>query len=286
MVECERSGVMEETALRTVKAETEEEESASPVVVVRYADDHDREDSRTEAGDQEDTRSDENDSDASDARGKKRSRETSTESGSDPRSTMGRTSSKKRGRSAIKSVDERFTDLMDFKQKFGHFNVKRTGEYKSLGIWCSALRVAYKKIQNGETNTKYKLTPEHKRKLEDAGFKWCLVLSAYKTFDERYAELMKYKEKCGHCNVSQLSVEYKSLGMWCNNLKRAYRKIQNRQAPHTKLTEENIRKLDDAGFKWTADWHSRAKGKIKIVGGDSGTDGDSWCDGEYEYFAC
>ena len=35
-------------------------------------------------------------------------------------------------------------------------------------------------------------------------------------FDERYAELMRYKEKFRHCNVRHKgSVEYPSLGSWC-----------------------------------------------------------------------
>jgi len=46
-----------------------------------------------------------------------------------------------------------------------------------------------------------KLTQENIQQLEDAGFKWSV--STPRTFDERYAELMKYKEKVGHCNASE-----------------------------------------------------------------------------------
>ena len=150
--------------------------------------------------------------------------------------------------SRYKSFDERFKDLMGFRQKFGHCNVsqKTTGEYKSLRQWCNHLRMSYKKIQKKETPHN-KLSPENIRQLEDAGFKWTLASA----FDERVAELMEYKEKNGHCNVQQRTTgEYKSLGVWCNNLRAAYKKIQKGETPVRKLTQENIGKLEDAGFKW------------------------------------
>jgi len=152
----------------------------------------------------------------------------------------------KQGRSANKSFDERFKDLVDFQQKFGHCDVprKKSSEYQSLGKWCDQLRVSYKKIQNRKTPA-IKLTEDRMRQLEDAGFK----LSPC-TFDKRYAELMKFKEKFGHCNVTrEKSAEYKSLGNWCSSLRRAYKKIQKNETPNYKLTEENIQQLEDGGFK-------------------------------------
>jgi len=152
------------------------------------------------------------------------------------------------GRSSNKSFDERFTALMGYKHKFGHCNVpqKKSGDYLSLGNWCSNLRSAYKKIQKSETPA-MNLTPENIRQLEDAGFRWSRTTS----FDKGYAELMEYKEKNGHCNVSETkSSVYKSLGKWCSNLRSAYKKIQKRETPNHKLTPENIQQLDDAGFKW------------------------------------
>jgi len=154
------------------------------------------------------------------------------------------------GRAAIKSFYERFKDLMDFKHKFGHCNVptKQFAEYQSLGVWCSKLRCSYRNIQQRET-PQIKLTQERIRQLEDAGFKWSLSSS---TFDEQFAELMKYKEKFGHCNVSRREpVEYQSLGFWCDHLRAAYKKIQNSETPKHKLSEEQIRQLEDAGFKWS-----------------------------------
>jgi len=138
---------------------------------------------------------------------------------------------------------------MGFKQKFGHCNVpRRTAEYQSLGIWCSHLRTSYKQFQNGETPSN-KLTPENMQQLEDASFKWSV--STARTFDERYAELMKYKEMVGHFNVPRRSVEYQSLGRWCSHLRTSYKRTQKGQTPNIILTPENMQQLEDAGFKWS-----------------------------------
>jgi len=140
---------------------------------------------------------------------------------------------------------------MRYKEKFGHCNLtpKKSGEYKSLGNWCHTLRTTYKQIRKRET-PHLKLTEEHIRQLEDAGFKWSL--STCSTFDERYTELMKFKEKFRHCNVPRSkSGEYQSLGNWCNNLRSSYKQIRKRETPRRKLTEDHIRQLEDAGFKWS-----------------------------------
>ena len=63
---------------------------------------------------------------------------------------------------------------------------------------------------------------------------------------QRFNDLMAFKAKYGHCNVSQLS-ENTSLGQWCSELRE---KIQNNQKPRTKLSDAQIQWLNDAGFMW------------------------------------
>jgi len=151
---------------------------------------------------------------------------------------------------SLSTFDERYAELMKFKEKFGHCNVpqKNSGKYLSLGRWCNNVRVSYNKIQKGEIPY-YKLMDENIRKLTDAGFQWSL--DTRMTFDERYAELMAFKKKFGHCDVSRReSVEYQSLRGWCDKMRMAYKKIQKNERPHHTLTEDNIRQLENAGFKW------------------------------------
>jgi hypothetical protein len=146
------------------------------------------------------------------------------------------------------AFDKRFIDLMAFKAKYGHCDVPRTGEDASLGKWCSKLRLSYKKIQNNQ-KPPIKLSEGQIQRLNDAGFKWCLRKAAGSAFDKRFIDLMAFKAKYGHCNVSTLGKDA-SLGKWCSELRRSYKKIQNNQKPANKLSDEQIQRLNDAGFKW------------------------------------
>ena len=144
--------------------------------------------------------------------------------------------------------DERFNDLMSFKAKYGHCNVSKRGENASLGHWCYKLRGSYKKIQNNQKPNR-KLSDEQIQRLNDAGFNWSLR-KVGPGFDERFNELMAFKAKYGHCDVSHTGEDV-SLGKWCSDLRGSYKKIQNNQKPRTKLSDAQIRRLNDAGFKWS-----------------------------------
>ena len=37
---------------------------------------------------------------------------------------------------------------------------------------------------------------------------------------------------------------------WCGTVKLSYKKMQNNQKPKIKLSDEQIQRLNDAGFKW------------------------------------
>jgi hypothetical protein len=161
-------------------------------------------------------------------------------------------SGNKRKRPALLRVkhlfDDRFTKLMAFKSKCGHCDVSTLGEDASLGKWCSQLRLSYKKIQNHQ-KPKIKLSDEQIQRLNGAGFKWSLR-KVGSGFDDHFNDLMSFKAKYGHCNVSTLG-EDASLGKWCSNLRASYKKIQNNQKPNIKLSDGQIQRLNGAGFKWS-----------------------------------
>jgi hypothetical protein len=165
---------------------------------------------------------------------------------------------KRKRHAPIKSFDERFNDLMSFKAKYGHCDVSKRGEDASLGQWCSQLRGSYKKIQNNQ-KPRMKLSDEQIQRLNDAGFKWSLQQQALpnnddpresSVFDKRFNDLMAFKAKYDHCDASQTG-ENASLGRWCSALRVSYKKIQNNQKPNMKLSDEQIQRLNDAGFKWS-----------------------------------
>jgi len=88
--------------------------------------------------------------------------------------------------------------------------------------------------------------------LDEADFKWSIETSPRRTFDERFEELMKFKDEFGHCNVPQTkSCVYYALGQWCSNLRKSYKQIQRRETPRYTLAHEGIRRLEEADFKWS-----------------------------------
>jgi hypothetical protein len=76
-----------------------------------------------------------------------------------------------------------------------------------------------------------------------------LKVGSGSSFDERFIDLMSFKAKYGHYNVS-IRGENSSLGQWCSQLRVSYKKIHNNQKPSIKLSDEQIQRLSDAGFKW------------------------------------
>jgi hypothetical protein len=140
---------------------------------------------------------------------------------------------------------------MSFKAKYGHCDASQCGEDASLGLWCTKLRVSYRKMQHNHKPT-MKLSDAQVQRLSDAGFKWCLQKKErepMKTFDERFNDLMSFKAKYGHCDVSELG-EDASLGRWCTKLRGSYKKMQHNQKPKKKLSDAQVQRLSDAGFKW------------------------------------
>lgn len=70
----------------------------------------------------------------------------------------------------------RFKELLAFKAKYGHCNVKTSLaesnlEYRSLGTWCSRMRRIRRKIQRG-MKVQRNLTPENIERLTNEGFLW------------------------------------------------------------------------------------------------------------------
>jgi hypothetical protein len=118
-------------------------------------------------------------------------------------------------------------------------------------MWCANVRVSYKKMQHNLKPQK-KLSDEQIQRLSDAGFKWSQQkreLTTNRTFDDRFNDLMAFKAKCGHCDVSQLGNDA-SLGRWCSLLRVSYKKMQHNQKPRKKLSDAQVQRLSDAGFKW------------------------------------
>jgi hypothetical protein len=158
-------------------------------------------------------------------------------------------------RQGVKTFDERFKDLMAFKEEFGHCNVPcKQSSIKmhfSLGKWCSHMRQAYKAINEGGIPRRYKLSKADMKRLENAGFEWNLCKKL--TFDDRFKDLMAFKAKFGHCNVPSTQSsnnKHSSLGIWCRDIRRSYKAIKMGGRLRCKVSKADIKRLEKAGFEW------------------------------------
>jgi len=95
------------------------------------------------------------------------------------------------------------------------------------------------------------MTDERIRKLEGIGFQWSHQLELSRRhvpWEQRFAELEKYKDIHKHCNVPGGWKENPTLGNWVGQQRKQYRLLK--EGTSSAMTEERIRKLEGIGFEW------------------------------------
>ena len=127
--------------------------------------------------------------------------------------------------------DERYGELKRYKERFGDCNVPAhsEGEFRQLGSWVN---------KNRTEQINGKLSADRKARLDELGFVWDVHESAWETM---FAELKRYKEQFGDCNVSKWG-EHAALGMW----------VTNQRARPNKVSAARKALLDQLGFIWDA----------------------------------
>ncbi len=100
--------------------------------------------------------------------------------------------------------EEMFAALAEYRRQHGDCNVPYGwSENPALAKWVKGLRAAQKR---GE------LDDERLRRLESIGFAWERLGDM--RWDEMYDKLADYQRAHGHCRISTLSEEHRSLGNW------------------------------------------------------------------------
>jgi hypothetical protein len=82
-----------------------------------------------------------------------------------------------------------------------------------------------------------------------------------KTWDERYQELLAFKEEHGHTLVSQKSGS--ALGVWVKEQRTGYRKMK--QGEKTHMTAEKALMLKEIGFHFDATMFKGPNGALKDI---------------------
>lgn len=129
------------------------------------------------------------------------------------------------------SWDERYGELVRFREKHGHCNVPDTFlENPRLGSWVGIQRSYFKKN---------KLSQDKIEKLNLVGFLWNPFDAAW---NEMFNALYEFKQSTGHLEVWMAPVRNERLCTWVQKQRQNFSK--------NKLAPQYIKKLEEIGFVW------------------------------------
>ena len=156
------------------------------------------------------------------------------------------------------TFEERLQELKDYKAQHGNLRVS-TGT-PGLGAWVSHVREQYRLSKLGRKNS---LNDEKFQMLIDIGFEFKVgktpnVAFPRLSWDQRFLQLLEYKEEYGDTVVPQHFSGYNNLGAWVKTQRGNYRRMK-KGAP-TAMTTEMALKLSEIGFAWEV---STGKGVCK-----------------------
>lgn len=126
-----------------------------------------------------------------------------------------------------------FKELLEFRARYGHVDVaQKSREHPKLAAWVAKQR--FDKKHNRP------ILRTRAPRLDEIGFTWAFAPMA--SWEQRFEELLGYKEQYGDCKVPQHWKENKQLGKWVNT--------QRTQLKRGKLSDERKAKLDSIDFVW------------------------------------
>lgn len=138
----------------------------------------------------------------------------------------------------------RFQELVKFKQEHGHLRVPQT---ESLGQWLNNQKAQYKWLKEDKKSS---ITPKRIEQLESIeGFEWSSARRG--NWEDKFKELVAFKKANGHMKIPQGT----SLGNWIANQKSNYTNFKD--GKKTSMTPERIAALESIGFEWKSQKGSR-----------------------------
>ena len=140
---------------------------------------------------------------------------------------------------------QRFQELCDYKEKFGHCNVSYTyTENPTLMHWVKRQRYQYKlRVEEGVSNSA--LTDERMKALEDIGFIWNAHTAVWM---QRLAELRAFHKQHGHSNVPNRYPTNPPLSTWTKCQRRQYKLFRDGKGSY--MTHERVQLLQQLDFEF------------------------------------
>ena len=164
--------------------------------------------------------------------------------------------------------DKHYQDLVDYKKEFGHTAVPRG--YKAnqtLAHWVKRMRHEGNKFK--EDPSSVSMTEEQLQKLKDLGFVW---ENLNRSWNERFEELVKFKEQHGHCTITKDSNVNPKLVQWCQNARAHHRAFM--LGKKTSMTLERKNRLQELGFPWELSTKEHPTKRKKSVDDQTKEEGD------------
>ena len=148
-----------------------------------------------------------------------------------------------RQRADYTSWSDRINQLREYKNRHGHLKIPVSDS--ELGWFVSSQREEYRKRCDGKPSS---LTDERYNDLNNLGFIFVggkrkgSIKAPRKTWEERYQELVAFKNAHGHACVPQ---HFPGLGYWVHSQRNQYRMMK--QGKKSPMTNEKALKLTELG---------------------------------------
>ena len=109
-----------------------------------------------------------------------------------------------------------------------------------MGGWCNDIRKANERIQEVQRS---------RWKLEENGFKW-KIKDHDAVFERHCCDFEAFRDAHGHCRIPRGFSDNPSLGMWCGQMRNAYKRIIEGQPSRLNLSPARFERLEGIGFTW------------------------------------
>ena len=134
--------------------------------------------------------------------------------------------------------------LKEYKANHGHVKVPVRYAENKLGSWLKTQVTQYRNAHEGKLPA---LSAERIRLLEEVGINWG-EKRVTTPWEDRFHTLLDYKKRFGNMNVPWQWKENVALAQWVNSQRKKYKDLMG--GKRNNLTEGQIDRLNDIGFKW------------------------------------
>jgi hypothetical protein len=143
--------------------------------------------------------------------------------------------------SQLDQWNQRYQDLVEFRNTQGHCLVPlKYPEQPSLAHWIQRQRYQHRLKNDGKHSS---MTDEREAALEDLGFIWD---SHGATWEERWNELVAFKDQFGHCHVPAHYPENQKLSVWVKFQRQQLKLLSTDK--RSRYGRERVNKLLHLGF--------------------------------------